>query len=295
VRTTDSWTSSFRAVERLTGLNSASRVWVPGPLTATMNLFAAVHARVLGASVVSDVGEATHAHLTPTALVGLLDRPDALTALDGVHVVLAGERLATDLHDRAVGRGAQVHHYYGAAELSFVAWGAHGEDLRPFPGVEAEVRDGEIWVRSAYLCLGYDGPPGPLRRDEEGFGTVGDRGRWSGDGRLLVLGRADAVTVGGATVRVADVEPVLAAVSTGAVVVVGVPHRTLGSVLAAALTSPTDLEACREVARRDLHGAHRPRLWFHVDELPRTPHGKVDRSAVVSLLSGDDGGVRRLV
>ena len=39
VRSTDSWTSSFGHVEALTGLDPASRVWVPGPLTSTMNLF----------------------------------------------------------------------------------------------------------------------------------------------------------------------------------------------------------------------------------------------------------------
>ena len=101
-----------------------------------------------------------------------------------------------------------VHHYYGAAELSFVAWGAHADDLTPFPGVDVVVRDGEVWVRTPYLCLGYDGPPGPLRTDPDGFATVGDRGVLA-DGRLLVSGRSDAVTVGGATVEPADVEVVL--------------------------------------------------------------------------------------
>ena len=46
---------------RLTGLTAASRVWVPGPLAATMNLFAAVHATVAGAALVDDPADATHA------------------------------------------------------------------------------------------------------------------------------------------------------------------------------------------------------------------------------------------
>ena len=45
VRTTSSWVDSFPHVSRLTGIDRRSRVWVPGPLTATMNLFAAVHAQ----------------------------------------------------------------------------------------------------------------------------------------------------------------------------------------------------------------------------------------------------------
>ena len=36
------------------------------------------------------------------------------------------------------------------------------------------VRSGEVWVRSPFVCTRYDGPPGPLRRDVDGFCTVGD-------------------------------------------------------------------------------------------------------------------------
>src|SRR4029453_9724856 len=54
----------------------------------------------------------------------------------GMHVVVAGDRLSPDVVRRITGRGGRVAHYYGAAELSFVAWGCSGEDLRPFPGVE---------------------------------------------------------------------------------------------------------------------------------------------------------------
>ena len=184
-------------------------------------------------------------------------------------------------------------HYYGAAELSFVAWGSHADDLRPFPGVTVEVRSGEVWVRSPFVCTRYDGPPGPLRRDADGFCTVGDRGVLA-DGRLTVLGRDDAVTTGGETVTVSDVEPLLQAAATCEVVVVGIPHDVLGQALAVVLTSPSDLEPVRVAARSSLAGAQRPRVWFHVAELPLTDAGKVDRPALVSLLSGADGHARRM-
>ena len=289
-RTTASWVDSFPAVARLTGLCASSRVWVPGPLSATMNLFAAVHAAHAGATLVGSLAAATHAHLTPAGLVDLLDDPE----LSGTTVVVAGDRLSPGLHARATAAGAQVHHYYGAAELSFVAWGAHAEDLRPFPGVDVEVREGEVWARSPFLCLGYDGPRGPLRRDRDGFATVGDRGVLA-EGRLTVRGRADAVTTGGATVAVADVEPVLAGAATGEVVVVGLPHDRLGAVLAVVLSRAADLDDVRAAARTSLAGPHRPRRWFHVPELPLTEAGKVDRAALVALLTGDDSASARLV
>ena len=190
------------AVERLTGLDATSRVWVPGPLTATMNLFAAVHATMLGATLVDSPADATHAVADavgprgPWCAGGL--RPELV-------VVVAGDRLEPALHDEAVRAGLRVHHYYGSAELSFVAWGSHAGDLAAFPGVEVEVRSGEIWVRTPYLCTGYDGPPGPLRVGDDGFATVGDRGVLR-DGILTVAGRPGAVQVGGATVEPAEVE-----------------------------------------------------------------------------------------
>jgi acyl-CoA synthetase (AMP-forming)/AMP-acid ligase II len=291
VRSTESWVCSFPVVGDLVGLTPTSRVWVPGPLRATMNLFAAVHAAWAGAALVDSPTEATHAQLTPGALATALDRD---LALDGLTVVVAGDRLSPAVHARAVAGGALVHHYYGAAELSFVAWGDHADDLRPFPGVEVAVRDGEIWVRSPYLCSGYDGPPGALRRGGDGFVTVGDRGLLSA-GRLVVLGRPDAVTTGGETVVVAEVEGVLRASACGEVVVIGVPHPTLGAVLAVVLTRADDHAPALTRARERLVGALRPRLWFHVPVLPMTPAGKVDRDALVSSVSRADGTVRRLV
>ena len=79
-----------------------------------------------------------------------------------MHLVVAGDRLRRPLAQRAAAAGARVSHYYGAAELSFVAWGSDEEDLRAFPGVELEIRDGVIWVRSPYLSEGYVDRPGPF-------------------------------------------------------------------------------------------------------------------------------------
>lgn len=287
VRSTESWLASFRAVERLTGLDGSSRVWVPGPLTATMNLFAAVHARVLGATLVDSPGAASHAVLTPSGL-------DGFTPHDGLCVIVAGDRLDRERHDAAVRAGARVHHYYGAAELSFVAWGSHAEDLAPFPGVDVDVRAGEIWVRTPYLCDGYDGPPGPLRLDADGYATVGDRGSLQG-GILTVAGRADTVQVGTASVEPADVEAVLRPAAHGEIAVVGVPNANLGVVLAVALTERSDLGEVRRTARERLAGPFLPRLWFLLPRLPLTSAGKTDRVALVSLLSGDDARSLRLV
>ncbi|MFI5728807.1 o-succinylbenzoate--CoA ligase [Kribbella sp. NPDC051587] len=266
VRDPESWWVSFPAYSELTGVRAGATVWVPGPLSATMNLFAAVHAAAVGARVVDEPGEATHACLTPAQLDRLGDElePEAV-------VCVAGARL----EQRSA--GPQVVHYYGAAELSFVAAGNHGDDLQPFDGVEVDLRDGEIWVRSPYICLGYaDGAAGPLRTDPDGWATVGDRGRWSGTA-LRVLGRPGTVTTAGATVVIAEVEEQLARIARGPVAVFGVPHAVLGEVLAVAVVDEADLVVLRTFAREQLPSSHRPRRWQVVDELPLTAGGKVDR------------------
>lgn len=291
VRTTQSWVDSFPAVGDLLRVDASSRVWIPGPLTSTMNLFAAVHASHLGAERVTSPARASHAHLTPAALTRLL--ADG-AELDGVRVLVAGDRLDPGLCERASRAGARVSHYYGAAELSFVAWGSHADNLQPFPEVEVRAMDGILWVRSPYVCAGYRGKTsGPLRAAAGGWSSVGDRGRVE-HGLVRVDGRgSEVVTTAGATVLLADVETALRSAARGDLVTVGVAHADLGQVLAAVLTDPTDLDHVRSLARSTLPSAHRPRHWFHTTRLPLTAADKVDRDAVARLVS-PTGDARRL-
>lgn len=274
-------------------MDGRSRVWVPGPLTATMNLFAAVHATWAGATVLRTPDGPTHAHLTPAALSRALATG---TDLAGVRVTVAGDTLGWPLHDRAATARCRVSHYYGAAELSFVAWGSHHEDLRPFPGVEVETRAGVLWVRSPYLAEGYVdqvGAAGPFTRDAAGFATVGDRGEVV-DGLVRVQGRGDdAVTTAGATVLVGDVESALAPVVRGDLAVLGMPHPDLGAVLVGVVTRPDDVARAREASRARLTAVQRPRRWYVVPSLPLTHAGKVDRGALAGRLVSPDVVLRR--
>ncbi|GAA6527158.1 AMP-binding protein [Intrasporangium sp. DVR] len=278
LRTTESWWASFPAYSRLTGVTRGARVWVPGPLTATMNLFAAVHARWAGAEMVREPVSATHACLTPAQL----ERRGAELPR-GARVVVAGARLPEQVAEEARRWGLRLDHYYGAAELSFVAASSGDHLLRPFPGVQVEIRDlpvpGTIWVRSPWVCEGYDGPPGSLLRTPDGWASVGDLGRLD-DGVLEVRGRAEAVVTAGATVLVADVEAVLAPAARGAVVVHGVVHPTMGQLVAVALTDEADRGPLERLARERLPVSHRPRVWRVLPDLPLTDAGKVDRAAL---------------
>jgi long-chain acyl-CoA synthetase len=283
LRTAASWVSSFAPLAELTGIGSADRVLLTGPLHATLHLFAAVHTLAIGAELTDRVDLATAVHAVPAALADLLG---ALPADSPLRVaVLAGSALPEELAARATTRGISVVEYYGAAELSFVAARCHPQPLRPFPGAEVAIRDGVLWVRSPFLSMGYPpGTVGPFRRDEAGFGTVGDLAEWDSAGGLLVRGRGDAAIItGGATVIAEDVEAVLAALpGVAAVAVVGLPHARLGQVVTAVVepTPGDDLLGLRAAAREVLRDQSLPRRWLIADRLPSTPGGKVNRHAV---------------
>ncbi len=292
VRSRSSWTGSFAATGRLTGITPDDTVLVPGALSWSLTAFAAAHALAAGATVLltgdwseprlqAALPSADVVHLVPHRLAAVLDaRPRRLRT-----AVAGGAALGTALRDRAADAGIGVVAYYGATELSFVAVDPDGAGLRPFDDVEVELRAGEVWVRSPWLAHGYLGDGGPLRRDDDGWATVGDLAD-DAPGPLVLRGRGDgAILTGGATVVPEDVEAVLAAVpGVEGVVVLGLPHAGLGQVVAAVVQGDGVRRAALEqAARARLTAAQRPRRWLVVDELPRTPAGKPARALVAGL------------
>lgn len=290
-RSLASWDRSLAPFEGVTGLAQLDPGpwWIPGPLWSSMSLFAGYHAVRAGRPVIlgsEDAGEAVAVHCVPAALPGVLAQVRAGRLPRLRTAVVAGDRLPSAWWQAATAAGVRVVEYYGAAELSFCAVrDAAGGQLRAFPGVQVQVRDGVLWSCSPYQADGYLDPdrPGPLRRDEAGWATVGDCARWVGSsGGFEVLGRGDdAVTVGGATVSTGDVEDVLRTLpGVHDAAVVGVPHRLLGQQVGALVVTDRDLARLRQDARDRLAGPALPRRWVTTQALPRTSSGKIDRPAV---------------
>ena len=281
VRSLASWQLSLDPLSELTRIGPDDVVWVPGPLTSSLYLYGAFHARAVGAAVVSRPSPSvTAAHLVPT---GLAQAVDVAASLPGLRtVVVAGDVLPDVLRRRAVALGWRVVEYYGAAELSFVGWRDSPGPFRDFPGARVRVRDGRVWVRSAYCCNGYLDieDRGPLVRDGDWAG-VGDLGRLEGDG-WVVTGRGNAAVVtGGHTVVAEEVEGVVAAVpGVVAVAVVGLPHDRLGRYVAAVVVADRPVRAAVVEAVSTLPPAARPRRWLGAERLPLTAAGKVSRSQV---------------
>ena len=295
LRTAASWEDSFAAVEELLGAGPGDTVALPAPPAASLTLFSLAHALAGGPRPSLDTragAEVTCLHGTPQALRAVLDAgaPPRLRA-----ALIGGSALDPTLRDRAEAAGIRVISYYGAAELSFVAVD-DGDGLRPFPGVEVSVRDGELWVRSPFIAAGYAGVAGPLRR-ADGWATVGDRAELV-DGRLRVRGRADdAILSASATIVPEEVEGVLrSAPGVRDAVVFGLPRERIGALVAALVeldgTGDDGGRGLRAIVQTRLAPAHRPRLWFE-GELPRTASGKPARAEAARRAQA--GEVRRLV
>jgi acyl-coenzyme A synthetase/AMP-(fatty) acid ligase len=292
LRTAASWERSFPAVSALLDDPAAAErvVALPAPPSSSLTLFSVAHALSGGPRPVfpghdGSLAEATSFHGTPQALRALLDGgklPRVRTALVG------GSRLDDGVRAHAESRGIRVIAYYGAAELSFVAVD-DGTGLRPFPGVDIDVRDGELWVRSPFAALGYLGDGGPLRTDGA-WATVGDLAELetgTETGTLRLRGRADgAIITASATVIPEEVEAELRQIPEIAdAVVFGFPAAGVGSLVAAMLEpapgSPKiTAGSLRSIMSARLGPAHRPRIWF-TGELPRTTSGKPARAEIV--------------
>lgn len=284
-RSRDSWLRSFAALGAVPG-----PVLIAGPLSSSLFLFGALHALWCGAELrfgrAADARAAATTHVVPAMLADLVatqERAPAETALRTV--VCGGAHLGDGLRARfrEAFPEAELVEYYGSAEHSLIAI-RRGAGLRPVPGVDLDVRDGTLWVRSP---LAADGTLRAGRLEPAGeWTTVGDRVDLH-DGLLTVHGRGSAViSSGGRLVAAEEVETVLREVpGVDDVVVTGTPHARLGALVTAVVEGEPASADLRAAARHALEPGKRPRVWLRAKALPRTASGKPARAVIADELA----------
>ncbi|MDQ1602097.1 MAG: o-succinylbenzoate---CoA ligase [Actinomycetota bacterium] len=225
--------------------------------------------------------------LVPTQLRRLLDAEADLSTYDGV--LVGGAALSPSLHRAAVQAGVPVVTTYGMSETC----GGCVYDGEPLDGVTVRLRDdSRVELGGPVVFAGYR-----LRPDltaaalVDGRHVTQDLGRWSADGRLEVLGRADDVIVtGGVNVPAALVERVVAGhPGVAACAVIGRPDPEWGERVVAVVqpldwSSAPDLESLRAFAADALEPAALPREVVRLGLLPVLDSGKPDKVAVRTLL-----------
>ncbi|MFI6039929.1 AMP-binding protein [Streptomyces sp. NPDC051315] len=160
------------------------------------------------------------------------------------------------------------------------------------PRTRAEVEpgaEGEIWVSSPALMLGYHQQPEETAAVlSDGWYRTGDLARQDADGYVTITGRLKELIIrGGENIHPREVEQVLAAAPGVAdAAVAGVPHASLGEVPAAYLVpgpDGIDVESVLAVCRQRLTAFKLPEEIHEIAEVPRNPAGKVIRKELAAL------------
>lgn len=294
-RSVASWTASFAVNAGLFGIGPGARVAVLGALEHSLSLYGALEGACLGAEVhllaglrpdrqaaVLAARQVEVLYATPAQLRGL-GRP-----MPGLRLVLVGgSKLDFALRARLaeLAPAAAVREFYGAAEASFITLADADTPAvsvgRPYPGVELDIRDGEVWVRSPYLFEGYASDPGSARW-RDGWLTVGEMGRLEG-GCLYLHGRKGRmVTVADQNVFPEEIEALMESLpGVERAAVLARPDAARGHVLhAVAMGDPAAEAAVMAALRAALGPMKAPRSISWRADWPVTASGKTDLSAL---------------
>jgi long-chain acyl-CoA synthetase len=180
---------------------------------------------------------------------------------------------------------------------------------RPLPWVELRIADtstgaelaagetGEVWLRAPNVTPGYFNRPQETAAalTPDGWLRTGDGGYVDAEGYLFLTDRIkDMIVSGGENVYPVEVEEALSQhPGVAEVAVIGVPDERWGeTVKALVVARPGSTPTAEELiafARERLAGYKLPRSVDFVEELPRTPSGKVLKRELRKRYTGNGG------
>jgi acyl-CoA synthetase len=229
---------------------------------------------------------------------------------------LGGSPIPDAVAERADGLGISLVRAYGCTEHPSVTGSKHSDpkdkrihtDGRPLDWVEVRTVDedgldtavgepGEILTRGPDRFAGYTDPSlSAVAIDAEGWFRTGDVGVLDPEGYLTITDRVkDIIIRGGENVSAAEVEQLLAHMEGVAeVAVVAAPDEKFGEHGCAFFrmqpgVEPPDLDAVRaHLSAAGLARQKWPEELRTVDELPRTPSGKVQKFVLRDRLRAGD-------
>ncbi|MGW4297930.1 amino acid adenylation domain-containing protein, partial [Micromonospora chersina] len=294
---------------------STYEIWVPLLSGGTVVV---APTRAIEPSVLRDLvtgHDLTHVHVTAGLVRVLAEQDPACFA--GIRELLTGGDVVPAPAVRRVldaNPGLRVRQLYGPTEITLCA--THHEvtdpaqvgDVlpigRPLDNTRVYVLDdrlqpvpvgvpGELYVSGAGVARGYLGRAAltaerfvPCPFDGGRMYRTGDQVRWSPDGELVFVGRADEqVKIRGYRVEPGEVETVLAAHPAVAQAAVLVREDTPGdkrlvAYLIAADAGQPVTDTVRAHVEERLPGYLVPAAFVELDALPLTGNGKLDRAAL---------------
>lgn len=152
---------------------------------------------------------------------------------------------------------------------------------------------GEVVIRGADVMLGYiENRDANAKAYTQGWFRTGDQGYLDGDGYLFLTGRIkELINRGGEKISPREIDDVLMThPAVEQAVAFAMAHPTLGEEVAAAVVLRQGATAAagelREFVGARLADFKVPSRFVFVDEIPKSPTGKVRRSGLAVLLAG---------
>ncbi len=238
-------------------------------------------------------------HVVPPILLGLAKFPGTLE-LPGAQAALVGaaplsESLAVEFTRRT---GITVTQVYGMTE---VTGGSHlgsstPERNRPgsigelLPSFEAQIVEGEIWVRGPSVMKGYYGDPAATAAtiDPDGWLHTGDIGRADDHGDFYLTDRLkELIKYKGLQVSPAELEAVLLSHEDVAdAAVYAIPDEEAGELPKAAVVlkpgRTNDAATLMQYVAGRVAPQKRIRALRFVDQIPKSASGKILRSMLIA-------------
>lgn len=264
----------------------------------------------------------SHMYLPPTALYGLLDFPDVdQQDISSLRIfMLVGSPVSPEKLRRAVAMfGPCMCQSYGQVEAPMimtwlspevVAAAVAGDSAhrlascgKPIAAVNLAImaedgtllppnERGEIVVRGTLVSKGYFEMPDATEEARRfGWHHTGDVAYRDDDGFFYIVDRLkDMVVTGGFNVFTTEVEAAITELpGVRQCAVIGIPHEKWGeAVQAIVVADGLDAAAIIAHARERLGGVKAPKAVAFVDDLPRTPAGKVDKKILRAAYWGPD-------
>ncbi|MBV1855173.1 long-chain-fatty-acid--CoA ligase [Catellatospora tritici] len=241
----------------------------------------------------------------PTMYVALLAHPQRATFdMDSLRLCVSGGAALPVEVMRAfeAAFGCVILEGYGLSETSPIASFNHADRERkagsigtPVAGVQMALRDveggvGEIVIRGHNIMKGYWGRPDATAEaiDADGWFRSGDLARVDEDGYFFIVDRKkDMIIRGGYNVYPREVEELLYEhPAVREVAVIGIPHPEHGEEICAAVAlkdgATATAEELREHVKTQAAAYKYPRHVWIVDELPKSPTGKILKREVAA-------------
>ena len=294
-----SWTSAFDIQQEIFSLNQNSKLLITGSVVYTANLNNILQLLAAGGQVVfSD-------SIFPKKWLKIIEEKEinALFMVPAHYRILLKNISKKFYHVKSIITAgskmdlkslkklkkyfpkAEICEFYGAAELGHVSYAYYDQLLnnkgtvgRAFPGVEIEIRNDEIWVKSPYLAVGY--------RPEA---SAKDLGYFKGP-YLYLSGRKDnIINRAGNKVNPFKIESTLKKNKKVAEAALTAADDFLKDKLLTAAVVKSDpdlkLKELYKYCRENLKADHLPDKIVFMKKLPRSKNGKLDRKKLFEILA----------